>query len=604
MIIKRIFEIDMGGKMNQREFIERSDKIIYNMNLGELRNSLHNVARKTPENKRELFLQLLNDSCNQLDDKENNEKTPYKKLMADEKVNNKLIEISNVFEKIENAELCLSAQGYEDYTYGYWQDDWIWEYEDSGGIGRIIEDAALFAHDCMNDFRYDEAISVFNLIMNTTYYADDEGGDLIELNLEEMVKENLTYINLRNLALEVLYSEYQVQPAKERASILYDYFNYSYFNEIQIEDILSIGREELKDIDVFLQSWIDFLMQQNGEIASRLLKEGILYYKGSEGLAEIARKSFKEHPSVYLAAILEYEKTHDYEKMKEIGKEALDKLDRDLKLRGEIAIKTSQASWCINDFEYMRRCWYEAFYSDSTIANYLRIFANKEALVEYRELIGKRIEELTITDTHNYRKSTETEKNNINEIDYKLLHFFSGHFDKVKNWCIEQKNPLGWSGKFISYGVHLLLLYLYSDSAPGKACKKIADNISTQVCLFTGKNLVFMTENSVFETDASMQRSGEVFWNVFNIWKLNYNMSSDEVNSFVDWLETIISKRVDGIVGGKYRNSYGKAALLVAALGEVKESLGTKSAKSFIINEYMKKYPRHTSFRGALREYV
>ena len=590
--------------MNQKVFIEKSDEIMNNMSLDELKKCLHNVARKTPENKREIFLQLLNDCYNQTEGKENNKKFQYKKIMSDEKVNNKLIEISSIFEKIENCELCLSAQGYEDYTYGYWESDWIWEYEDNEGIGRIIEDAAMFAHDCMNDFRYVEAVSVFNLIMNTTVYADDDSGDLIELSLEEMVGEKLVNINLRTVALDVLYSDYQIQPTKERANSLYDYFNYSYFDEIHIEDIFSIGREELKDTDIFLQSWIDFLMQQKGETATRLLKEGVLYYKGSEGLIEISRKVYREHPSMYLAAILEYEKTHDYEKMKEIGKEALNNLDRDLKLRGEIAIKTSQASWCVNDFEYMRKCWYEAFYSDSTIANYLRIFANKEASIEYKELAEKRIEELTIADKHYNRKDSETEKNNIFEIDYKLLHFFSGHFDKVKKWCMEQKNPLGWSGKFVGYGVHLMILYLYLDTEPGKACENIANNISAYAGLSTGKNLVFMTENTVFETEASMQRSGEVFWDVFNIWKSYYNMSSDEVNSYVEWLESVISKRADGIVGGKYRNSYDKAALLVAALGEVKESLGTKSAKSFIINEYLKKFPRHTSFRGALKEYI
>lgn len=190
--------------MNQKEFIEKSDEIMNNMSLPELRNCLHNVARKTPENKREAFLLLLNDCCNQIEVKENNEKLRYKKLMTDEKVNNKLIEISNIFEKIENRELCFSPQGYEDYTYGYWDSDWIWEYEDNEEIGEIIGDAAVFAHDCMNDFRYDEAVSVFNLIMNTTVYAEDEyGGDLIELNLGEMVEEGLTHVNLRIIAWAV-----------------------------------------------------------------------------------------------------------------------------------------------------------------------------------------------------------------------------------------------------------------------------------------------------------------------------------------------------------------------------------------------------------------
>jgi len=33
--------------------------------------------------------------------------------------------------------------------------------------------------------------------------------------------------------------------------------------------------------------------------------------------------------------------------MKQIGKEALDRIESDLKLRGEIALKTAQASSCL-----------------------------------------------------------------------------------------------------------------------------------------------------------------------------------------------------------------------------------------------------------------
>ena len=289
--------------------------------------------------------------------------------------------------------------------------------------------------------------------------------------------------------------------------------------------------------------------------------------------------------------------------MKEIGKEALDILDKDLKLRGEIALKTSQASRCAGDFEYMRECWYEAFYSDSTIANYLRIFADKEATIKYKETAEKRIEKLTMTDRHYFSKSSETDKDNIYEIDYKLLYFFSGHFSEVKNWCMKQKSPLGWSGKFIGYGVNAMLLYLYADTDLKKACKNIAEYFSAHVS-FTGKNLIFMTENSVFETETSAQKSGEVFWHVFNMWKSNYILSEDEANSYIKWLESLINKRADAIVSGQHRKSYGKAALLVAALGEVKESMGIQSAKGIIIDKYLKKYPRHTSFRGVLKEYM
>lgn len=591
--------------MNYKEFIQKSDEILNRMSGEGLKSCLHDIARKTPENKRDEIITLLNDSCRCNEHKEQCEKFYQKRLMPDNMVSDRLAKIREVFAKIEDNELCLYAEGYEDYSNGYWDSDWIWEYEDKWGIGRMIEDAAIFAHDCMNDCRYQEAASVFKMIMGTLILVEDEnGGDSFELSLDEMVNEKLTGINLRTIALDALYSEYQLQPAEKRAESLYEYFMYPYFYNIRIEDIFSIGREELRDTDMFFESWVDFLRGQMGETAARLLKEGILYYKGVDGLAEMARKEYVNHPSAYLAVLLEYEKTHDYLKMKEIGKEALDKLDRNLKLRGEIAIKTAQAAWCVNDLELMRGCWYEAFYSDSTVPNYLRLFTDSEATRVYRALANNRIEELRITEYSHTDERSEADENTVNEMEYKLLHFFSGNFDKVKHWCLEKKDPLGWSGHFVGCGVVLMLLYLYAGSDAGRACKAVAAEASDLVHFDDVKNLVFMKEGHVFEAEVTVQKGEEVFLSVFCLWKANYEVLQDAVNAHLEWLEQVIDKRIDGIIGGKYRRKYKDVALLAAALGEVKESLGMDGAKKAIINRYLKKYPRHSSFKASLNEYI
>ena len=591
--------------MDQKLFMQQSDKILNSMSMEELRKCLHNIARKTPESKRGMFLQLLEDYSNQKSQEDNNKKYHYRRVIPDEKVEDMLKDIKEVFAKIENCQKCLSAQGYEDYSNGYWSSEWIWEYEDEEEIGRIIEDAVLFAYDCVNDCRYKEAAVIFKLVMDTPICAEDEwGGDSFELSLEEMVDERLVGINLKSLALHALYSEYQLQPANNRAKALYLYFSYPYFKDIHIEEVFSVGREELKDIDNFFESWIEWLMLKNGDLAARLLKEGILYSKGIKGLLEVARQGYKEHPSVYLAVLWEYEKVHDYEKMKEIGKEALDTLEADLKIRGEIAIKVAQASYCINDKELAIKCFYEAFYSNSTIPNYLRLFLDKEMAREYKMLAEKRIEKLRITDDYYKSGRFATIKNDIDKTEYKYLYFFAGHFNKVKNWCEEYQKPLGWSGNFIIHGINLMLLYLYAESNPRKASQEIIFRVSNKLGFNKSKNLVFFKENIIFENEVNVQKGEEIFWHIFCLWKKNYNISIYDIKLYVGWLETTIDKRVDGIVGGKYRNKYDDVALLVAALGEVKESLGSKTVKSTIINQYMKKYPRHSAFRRALKNYM
>ena len=50
------------------------------------------------------------------------------------------------------------------------------------------------------------------------FVEDENGGDSFELRLEEMVDEKLAGINLKILALDVLYLEYQLQTPAQRAS--------------------------------------------------------------------------------------------------------------------------------------------------------------------------------------------------------------------------------------------------------------------------------------------------------------------------------------------------------------------------------------------------
>ena len=51
------------------------------------------------------------------------------------------------------------------------------------------------------------------------------------------------------------------------------------------------------------------------------------------------------------------------------------------------------------------------------------------------------------------------------------------------------------------------------------------------------------------------------------------------------------------------RNYYGECAAYIAALGEVRESLGEAGAKQRIMTDYKEKYSRRNAFRAELRGY-
>ena len=148
--------------------------------------------------------------------------------------------------------------------------------------------AADFAWDCLNDQRYEEALDIFERLLDLEVSAVPDDFDF--LGLEELNGENITNLDLTRLALSVLYADYQLTKPEERAESLYSYFIYSIFRDIHVEDILRMGREELDGLDRFWEDWIALLETKAEQTATRLLREAALYYGGTEGLARIAAR--------------------------------------------------------------------------------------------------------------------------------------------------------------------------------------------------------------------------------------------------------------------------------------------------------------------------
>ena len=68
-------------------------------------------------------------------------------------------------------------------------------------------------------------------------------------------------------------------------------------------------------------------------------------------------------------------------------------------------------------------------------------------------------------------------------------------------------------------------------------------------------------------------------------------------------IEKLLERRVEGIMGANRRNYYEECAAFIAALGEVRESLGDAGAKQQLMTSYKNRYPRRNAFRAAMKSY-
>ena len=582
--------------MDKKELLDNAYMQIERMDEIALKRYLKIIVEAYSEVKLIDFISMdFKNSEEKIDEQEHIKKIP------NEYVQEKIKGINEWVNLIEEGKLTIEGAESDDcYDNGYYSE--VWDYTDSDKIGEKIEETLDFAENCINDFRYEDALSVMELIMDLEVVVANDYGDEFTLGLEELVEEKIINIKLKKLAVKVLYCNYIIQTKEKRAESTYLYFKYLYFHDICVEDIFDIGRERLKDGKCFWNDWIKCLMTKKGDLEARLLKDAILYHMGIDGFLIKAREGYAIHPSLYLLALNEYEKKHEYKKLMEIGIEALDKININMVIRSEIALKTSLASYHIGDERFMKECWYEAYDSNTTIVNYLRLFTTQDSVYKYKERANKKLNYKLNTSGRNQGSNKELLENSITMYDHNFLYFFAGEFDKVRKICVNSKNSLGWSDKFIEDGIKLFLLYLYEGKKLERGMKKIVTELSKSTGFGEGAELLFMDTKDIKDSIIT-KKNKMILWEIMQGWKVEYSMSDSKRSDYLIWIEKIVDERTQAIVSNTHRGKYESVALLIAALGEVKNSLGEVSAKELLISKYKNKFPRHSAFKAELYDY-
>lgn len=80
-------------------------------------------------------------------------------------------------------------------------------------------------------------------------------------------------------------------------------------------------------------------------------------------------------------------------------------------------------------------------------------------------------------------------------------------------------------------------------------------------------------------------------------------MESNIRDRAVKRITALLEKRTAGIMDANRRNYYGECAAYIAALGEVRESMGEINAKQRFMTSYKDKYSRRSAFREEMRNY-
>lgn len=546
--------------MNYTEFMKTVDGRLSTMSEAEKTQWIHNMARTTKENGMIAFLNSLEgrqDHC---------------------KVTSSKKEIEDWCKKIEDEDIYFQCSGYEEYGESYWDSDYSYVYSDNFGIGKELSRAFQVAKELLFQKEYQQASVLYDQLCSMKFPAlDNDAGEWSELELEELVEEKLVSLDLKQIARNLMYAKYQAAEGKDRAVALYRYFSWDMCKGIKVEEIFIVGPEELKEIDVFMEEWISFLKNTEGDMVGDLLSDACIYQGGVGRLCETAREVSAKYPVLYEYAcqqLLNEKKEIECEKL---GLEAIHILPQKLVIRGKIADLTSKAAKQVGHDDIIEECYEAAFYSESTLNHYLRLFE----LPDYKEITDRAAMYANALPENSAWEGNNNKQllvNYLSKEHKKVIRFFNGEFDYIFEDCIKDKTELGWSSQFKGIAVPLFILLLNSNRKLTKAGQRLIDGIEYRLGY---------KENDI-----------KSFTDHFLSWKEKVVLTNEQYEKYAQWLEKEVDKRTEAVVGGGHRKSYYKAAILIAALGEALESNGKLHGRMALIEYYKKMYSRKSAFRA------
>ncbi|MFT9493945.1 hypothetical protein [Anaerosolibacter sp.] len=554
--------------MNYNEFMKAVDEKLSIMSEVEKTEWIHNIARTTNVNQRIIFLNSL---------------TKKQDHCPDISIKKEIKELEDWCRKIEDAEIYFECSGYEEYGESYWDRDYSYEYSDIFGIGKELSRAFQIAEGLLFQKEYEQAAVLYDLLCSVPFSAlDRDMEEWSELELEDLVEKRLAILDLKHIALDMMYAKYQVTEGEERAAALYRYLSWDMCKNIKVEEMFTIGPEELQEIDLFIEEWISFLKNTDGDMAGDLLSEACIYQGGISRLCEAAREVWARHPILYQHAckyLLNEKKEFECVKL---GMEAISVLPEKLIIRGNIADLAAKAAVQLENTDIINQCYEAAFYSESTLYHYLRLFE----LSDYENIADRAVQHVKTLPENSmwegYHKNKQMMVNSLSKEHKKLLRFFNGEFDYIYEDCKKDRTTLGWSSNFKGTVVPLFILLLDKNKKVTKAGQRLVDEIECR--------LGFTEDHTKTFTDQ------------FLGWKEKVVLRNEQYEKYIAWLKEEVDKRTEAVVGGNYRKSYYKAAALITALGETLESNGKLHGRMVTIEHYKKIHPRKRAFKAEFEQ--
>ena len=583
--------------MNLTKFVNEVDKITKTYDREKLLQIIHEVARTLPESSRKDFIQQIKDieKSGKVSSKQKNQalfKQQYEHW-------------SGVLYALEEGEKCLLEECNEEY------DDWYNSsvdemlYEDPDGIGEDLDGVCKFIHTCTDAEEYQYAMEIGRRFFLLAIQTDGEYGGA-DVELHEMKHYGFLHASLMQAAMDTMYASYMYEKPEEVPETLYEIFSNAEIaadmKDLKLQNLMQYADADLKDFDVFLKAWINYLGVIPGRLAEKLYTEALELTNDIDIKIENARKFVRTHPGLY-KKILEDAELNP-KKALEVGADGVKRISDKLIIRSEVALRT--AEYAVRekvDRSLIEKYYVEAFRSDTSAVNYLRAFLNSADQDTCRQEL-KDIYSAYIRRGGRYSGYYDYGSMRVNELAENepgknmvyVLRLLGGEFMEVLQLGVSEKDALGWSATFMKQGLAFFLFYLSDGKNLGKGISEMAE-ITRYAFGFD------IASYSKGQKKIAAKDEMSFFTDIFMKWKKETEIGESDRGKILRHMEKQMEKRVLGIMDANRRKYYGECASYIAAIGEIREYLGERGGKQTYMSRYAAEYSRRSAFRTELQNY-
>ena len=561
--------------MNKPQFLSIVDSMVEPLGVEELRLIVHELAVRAPEGERDAFVRLVRSHTDGARALAAAGRDETGDLLS------RLDEVIETLVAIEDEEYALARYLNEEWDDWYDSEEDEFEFADPSGVTDVVDSALGLMHTCLDEahYRWGCALGMFlselRLEVEDDICGDETFGiaelfayDLVNGRIEDFVGEASTHI---------LFS----MTGDQAASAVWRLMERTRCHRVRIEDMLRRGPDVPAGFDGFLASWISLLGTQQGYYVDGMLDDAIGYLDDPNEVFDVASRNASTHPEVFESVLSKQAGAGEDAWVERRGIEALDLIPVKRRERSRVALITADAAVRLQHLDVVESCWFEAFRSDMSSVNYLRLRMGVRDWTAVADGARAELEG---------RSLPITAKSGV--------LFFDGRLEEAFTLGLSEKGYLGWSSTFMKTGIALFLLLLNGGEAATlpRGLSHMVDYAITGTD-FTATGYHTGTGRQATENDR------QTFLEVFGAWKATVSVSDDDARRWLSAIDQRLVGRVDAIMQANRRNYYFECASFVAALGEVRESRGEQGEKVRALLAMRDRYPRRRNFIQDLRSF-